>query len=91
METLAKDDGADVVGHAGARQYVQVHWRPLVVLNGLDVVRDLLLDLLGQHVLAQAELAEYLQGQLTMLFPPGPRREDETCVQTNKLGEDLHQ
>ena len=57
FKTLAKYDGADVVGHGDLGQFGQVSWSPLQVLNSLYVVSDLLLDLVGQKVLAHAELA----------------------------------
>ena len=57
FKTLAEYDGADVVGHGDLGQFGQVSWSPLEVFNSLYVVNDLLLDLVGQKVLAHAELA----------------------------------
>ena len=56
LKAFAEHDGTDVVGHTGRGQFGQLHWRPLVVLDCPDVVGDLLLDLLGQDVLAHTEL-----------------------------------
>jgi hypothetical protein len=69
LEALPEDQETDVVGHAAVGQPGKVHWRPLVLLDRLDVVSDLLLNSFSQDVLAHAHLTQDLQRRRALFFP----------------------